>query len=129
MTIALAIPIAIGTAIYITEFAPKGRILTVIELNLSNLAGVPSIIYGILGLAVFTRGVEFSGIQLIPALGPSILAGSLTLAIMIQMTSGTSGGRNTARRVCVYAVHPSFGAGYSAAIRADTVANSALAVS
>jgi phosphate transport system permease protein len=83
VTIALAIPIAIGTAIYITEFAPKGRILTVIELNLSNLAGVPSIIYGILGLAVFTRGVEFGGIQLIPALGPSILAGSLTLAIMI----------------------------------------------
>lgn len=82
-TIVLAIPVAIGTSIYVTEFAPKGRILTVVELNLSNLAGVPSIIYGILGLAVFTRGVSFSGITLMPALGPSILAGSLTLAVMI----------------------------------------------
>ncbi|MCC7366571.1 MAG: phosphate ABC transporter permease PstA [Dehalococcoidia bacterium] len=74
VTVALAIPVAIGTALYITEFAPKGKLLTLIELNLSNLAGVPSIIYGILGLAVFVRLMD---------LGPSILAGALTLAIMI----------------------------------------------
>ncbi|MCK9519865.1 MAG: phosphate ABC transporter permease PstA [Dehalococcoidia bacterium] len=73
-TIVLAIPIAIGTAIYITEFAPRNRLLTLIELNLANLAGVPSIIYGILGLAVFVR---------LLSLGPSIIAGALTLAIMI----------------------------------------------
>lgn len=73
-TVVLAIPVAIGTAIYITEFAPRNRMLSLIELNLANLAGVPSIIYGILGLAVFVR---FLG------LGSSILAGALTLAIMI----------------------------------------------
>lgn len=73
-TILLAIPVAIGTAIYITEFAPRNRLLTLIELNLANLAGVPSIIYGILGLAVFVR---------LLSLGPSIIAGALTLAIMI----------------------------------------------
>ncbi|MBE7518876.1 MAG: phosphate ABC transporter permease PstA [Thermoflexaceae bacterium] len=73
-TILLAIPIAVGTALWIEEFAPKGRFLTIVQLNLANLAGVPSIIYGILGLAVFVRYFQ---------LGPSILAGSLTLALMI----------------------------------------------
>lgn len=73
-TVFIATPIAIGTAIYITEFAPRNRLLTLIELNLANLAGVPSIIYGILGLAVFVR---------LLSLGPSIIAGALTLAIMI----------------------------------------------
>ncbi len=73
-TVLLAIPIAIGTAIWIEEFAPRNRILTIVKLNLANLAGVPSIIYGILGLAVFVR---FFG------MGPSILAGAFTLALMI----------------------------------------------
>lgn len=73
-TVVLAIPIAIGTAIWIEEFAPRNRLLSIVKLNLANLAGVPSIIYGILGLAVFVR---FFG------LGPSILAGALTLALMI----------------------------------------------
>ncbi len=73
-TILLAIPIAVGTALWIEEFAPRGRFLTIVQLNLANLAGVPSIIYGILGLAVFVRYFQ---------LGPSILAGSLTLALMI----------------------------------------------
>lgn len=73
-TIVLAIPIAVGTALWIEEFAPKGRFLTIVRLNLANLAGVPSIIYGILGLAIFVRMLD---------LGPSILAGSLTLALMI----------------------------------------------
>lgn len=83
LTVLMAIPVAIGTAIFMEEFAPKGRILSVVRLNIANLAGVPSIIYGILGLAVFVRGFELGGFQLIPALGPSILAGGLTLALMI----------------------------------------------
>jgi phosphate transport system permease protein len=74
LTVALAIPIAVGTAIWIEEFAPRSRLLTIVKINLSNLAGVPSIIYGILGLAIFVRFME---------LGPSILAGALTLALMI----------------------------------------------
>lgn len=73
-TMLLAIPIAIGTAVWMEEFAPRNKILTLAKLNLANLAGVPSIIYGILGLAVFVRFME---------LGPSILAGALTLALMI----------------------------------------------
>lgn len=73
-TVLLAIPIAIGTAIWIEEFAPRNRALTIIKLNLANLAGVPSIIYGILGLAVFVRFFD---------MGPSILAGAFTLALMI----------------------------------------------
>ena len=83
LTISIAIPMAIGTAIFMEEFAPKGRILSIVRLNIANLAGVPSIIYGILGLAVFVRGFELGGVQLIPKLGPSIIAGALTLALMI----------------------------------------------
>ena len=82
-TIILAIPVAIGTAVFLEEFAPKGRFTSLVRLNIANLAGVPSIIYGILGLTVFVRGVEFQGIQVFPALGTTILAGSLTLALMI----------------------------------------------
>jgi phosphate transport system permease protein len=74
ITIVLVFPIAIGTAIWIEEFAPQNRLLGLIKLNLANLAGVPSIIYGILGLAVFVR---------LLGMGPSILAGSLTLFLMI----------------------------------------------
>jgi phosphate transport system permease protein len=73
-TVILAIPLAIGTAIFVEEFAPKNKMTDVIKLNISNLAGVPSIIYGILGLTVFVR---YFG------LGPSIIAGALTLALMI----------------------------------------------
>ena len=74
-TTVVAFPVAIGTAIWIEEFAPRNRILSIIKLNLANLAGVPSIIYGILGLAIFVRYFD---------LGPSILAGALTLSLMIM---------------------------------------------
>ena len=73
-TVLLAFPVAIGTAVWIEEFAPRNALLTVVKLNLANLAGVPSIIYGILGLAIFVRFLD---------LGPSILAGALTLSLMI----------------------------------------------
>lgn len=81
--IVMAIPLAVGTAIFIEEFAPKNWVTSLIRLNISNLAGVPSIIYGILGLAVFVRGLDVWGITVIPALGPTILAGALTLTLMI----------------------------------------------
>jgi phosphate transport system permease protein len=73
-TVVLALPVAVGTAIWIEEFAPRNKITTFVKLNLANLAGVPSIIYGILGLAVFVR---YFG------MGPSILAGAFTLSLMI----------------------------------------------
>ena len=75
-TVILAIPVAVGTAVFIEEFAPKGRVTAAVRLNIANLAGVPSIIYGILGLTIM-------GVTVIPKMGGSILAGSLTLALMI----------------------------------------------
>lgn len=74
VTVIVAFPIAIGTAIWIEEFAPRGWLLSIVKLNLANLAGVPSIIYGILGLAIFVRYLD---------MGPSILAGGLTLSLMV----------------------------------------------
>jgi phosphate transport system permease protein len=74
ITIFSSIPIAIGTAIWIEEFAPRNRVLTIVKINLANLAGVPSIIYGILGLTIFVR---FAGMD------RSLLAGGFTLALMI----------------------------------------------
>ena len=55
LVVILAIPIGVGTAVWMEEFAPKNRLLWVIRLNIANLAGVPGIIYGILGLALFVR--------------------------------------------------------------------------
>ncbi|PKN82210.1 MAG: phosphate ABC transporter, permease protein PstA [Chloroflexi bacterium HGW-Chloroflexi-9] len=74
LTIVFVVPIAIATAIWVEEFAPKTRLLEFVKLNLANLAGVPSIIYGVLGLAVFVRLFGW---------GSSILAGSFTLFLMI----------------------------------------------
>lgn len=74
VTIIVSIPIGVGTAIWIEEFAPRNRLLTIVKINLSNLAGVPSIIYGILGLTIFVR---------LYALERSILAAGFTLALMI----------------------------------------------
>lgn len=73
-TIVLAFPVAIGTAIWIEEFAPRNWLTGFVKLNLANLAGVPSIIYGILGLTIFVRFMD---------MGPSVLAGAFTLALMI----------------------------------------------
>ncbi len=74
LTALIAVPLGIGAAIYLEEYAPKNGLTRLIEVNITNLAGVPSIVYGLLGLAVFVR---FSG------LGPSVLAGALTLSLLI----------------------------------------------
>ncbi|HUE77357.1 MAG TPA: phosphate ABC transporter permease PstA, partial [Longimicrobiales bacterium] len=74
LTAALAFPLGLGTAIWLEEYAPKSRIRDIIQLNISNLAAVPSIVYGILGLAVFVRFLGF---------GRSLLAGAATLALLI----------------------------------------------
>ncbi|MBL0341699.1 MAG: phosphate ABC transporter permease PstA [Bacteroidetes bacterium] len=74
ITAMVAIPIGIGAAIYLEEFSRKSRIGKIIEVNITNLAGVPSIIYGLLGLEIFGR---------ILGMGGSILAGSFTLALLI----------------------------------------------
>ncbi len=71
----IALPIGIGAAIYLEEFAPASRIKTVIEISINNLAAVPSIVYGLLGLAVF---INFVGVP-----RSSAIAGGLTLALLI----------------------------------------------
>jgi phosphate transport system permease protein len=74
ITAVVSFPLGVGTAIWLEEYAPNNRLRRIIQTNISNLAGVPSIVYGILGLAVFVRAF---------ALGRSILAGGLTLALLI----------------------------------------------
>lgn len=74
-----AIPVGVGAAVFLEEFVPPGRIRRAIQLNIANLAGVPSIVYGILGLALFTRAFGFERL----ALGKSLWAGALTLSLMV----------------------------------------------
>ncbi len=74
MTALIAVPLGIGAAVYLEEYARKNRLTRFLEVNLANLAGVPSIIYGILGLAVFVR---FFGLE------RSLLAGSLTMSLLV----------------------------------------------
>lgn len=66
--------LGVGTAIYLEEYAPDNKFTHFIELNISNLSGVPSIVFGLLGLTVFVRLVE---------MGRSVLAGGLTMSLMI----------------------------------------------
>ena len=75
MTALFTIPIGVGTAIYLEEFASKNRINRLIELNIANLAGVPSVIYGLLGLALFVQFL-FNGSRNVPA-------GALTMTLLI----------------------------------------------
>ncbi len=76
---AFAIPVGVGAAVFLEEYAPPGRIRRIIQLNIANLAGVPSIVYGILGLALFVRAFGVKGL----AVGPTLWAGGLTLGLLI----------------------------------------------
>ena len=73
LTALFTFPIGVGAAIYLEEFAPRNRVTNFVEANISNLAGVPSVVYGLLGLGIFARFLR---------LGPSLLAGALTLTVM-----------------------------------------------
>ena len=68
-----AVPIGVGASLYLEEFAPKNRITNFVEANIANLAGVPSVVYGILGLGVFVRFMQ---------MGETLLAAGLTLGVM-----------------------------------------------
>jgi phosphate transport system permease protein len=74
LTIFFALPIGVGAALYLEEYSGKGRCTRLIEVCIANLAGVPSVIYGILGLQVFVRALGFER---------SLLSGSLTLALLV----------------------------------------------
>lgn len=70
----VSFPIGVAAAIYLTEYASDSRLNRLLQTNISNLAGVPSIIYGILGLALFVR---------LLGLGPTVLAAGLTMSLLI----------------------------------------------
>lgn len=74
LTALIAIPLGISAGIYLQEYGAKNKLAHFVELNIANLAGVPSIIYGLLGLQIFVRTMN---------MGSSLLAGAFTLALLI----------------------------------------------
>jgi phosphate transport system permease protein len=73
-TTLIAFPLAVAAGVYLEEYGKKSRLASLLEVNISNLAGVPSIIYGLLGLEIFVRVFR---------MGNSVLAGAFTLALLI----------------------------------------------
>ena len=74
LTALISVPLGVASALYLEEYAREGWFLRFIQVNIANLAGVPSVVYGILGLALFVRFAAF---------GNSLLAGALTLSLLI----------------------------------------------
>lgn len=74
LTAAIALPLGVGAAIYLEEYGKRSRLATLIEINIANLAGVPSVIYGLLGLGLFVRTLS---------MGRSLLAGACTLSLLV----------------------------------------------
>ena len=74
ITALIAVPLGVAAALHLEEYEKRGRLSRIIEINISNLAGVPSIIYGLLGLGLFVR---------ILGMGRSVLAGACTLALLV----------------------------------------------
>lgn len=74
LTAAISLPVGIGAALYLEEYAKRSRLGHAVEVNIANLAGVPSVIYGLLGLGLFVRALQ---------LGRSLIAGALTLSLLV----------------------------------------------
>jgi len=74
LTALIAVPLGVGAAVYLEEYGGRSRVARIVEINIANLAGVPSIIYGLLGLGLFVRMM---------AMGRSVLAGAATLALLV----------------------------------------------
>ncbi len=87
LTILIAFPLGVGAAIYLEEYAGRTRLNRIIQTNINNLAGVPSIIYGMLGLSIFVRALNVITSGRIVGLdsdnGRTILAAALTMALLI----------------------------------------------
>ena len=74
LTAAFTVPVGVGAAIYLEEYASENWLTRLIEVNIANLAGVPSIVYGLLGLALFVQWLS---------MGRSVLAGALTMSLLV----------------------------------------------
>lgn len=83
LTMTFAVPVGVLTAIYLEEFAPDNRFTQLIEVNINNLAAIPSILYGLLGLAIF---INFMGVPRSSALVGGLTLGLMTLPIIIIAT-------------------------------------------
>jgi len=90
LTIVIALPLGVGAAIYLEELAGKGRLSNIIQINIYNLAGIPSIIYGMLGLTIFVRTLgDLLGITsgalfgVNDSNGRTILSAALTMSLLI----------------------------------------------
>jgi len=77
LTAGISIPIGVSTAVYLEEYAPRSRWSDLVQINIATLAGMPSIVYGLLGLALFVRYLGFDR---------SILAGALTMSLLVLPT-------------------------------------------
>jgi phosphate transport system permease protein len=78
----VSIPLGVGAAIYLEEYAPRNRLTSFIEINVRNLAGVPSVVYGLLGLAIFVEALGgFSGKD--DASRATLIAAGLTLSVLV----------------------------------------------
>lgn len=96
-TVLFSVPIGVGAAVYLEEYARQGWLTRLIQVNLSNLAGVPSIVYGILGLTVFVRmfglfhgqakvveiSLLFATVEIPLPLGRTVISGAMTLSLLI----------------------------------------------
>lgn len=94
LTTAFSLPVGIGAAVYLEEYATDTRLTRTIKINLANLAGVPSIVYGMLGLTLFVRtfgvfgkGIQvnlLNGLMVVPLpFGKTVIAGALTMSLLI----------------------------------------------
>lgn len=77
LTALLSFPVGVAAAIYLEEYAPQNWLTNLIQTNIANLAGVPSIVYGLLGLGIFVRSL---------GMGRSLLAGALTMSLLVLPT-------------------------------------------
>lgn len=79
--VVIAFPIGVGAAIYLEEYAPRSRFTRFIDVNIRNLAGVPSVVFGLLGFAIFVSALEFiTGPR---ANGATVISAGLTLAVLV----------------------------------------------
>ena len=84
VVVLVAFPLGITTAVYLEEYAPDNKLMTLVRLNIRNLAGVPSVVYGLLGLAIFVKllGTDMAGGTGITG-GRTIISGGLTLSVLV----------------------------------------------
>ncbi len=101
LTALFSFPVGVAAAVYLEEYAPTNWLTNLIQTNLANLAGVPSIVYGLLGLGIFVRAL---------GLGRSLLAGSLTMSLLVLPTIIITA-REAMRAVPMSLRHASFALG------------------